>query len=216
MDQNARSPSSFMSDMYPSKDENKFSFSIPSAKSTSVSHIRKSSSSDAYTKHQQQPQRQEFVIPGFSDFNDLHPSRRPLTSASLSAATASDTSSQQPRRIRLATPRKERKLIPFSLDMTPPVKLEEPSATFTSNRAHISMLTDDFSPSESSSPIRIDQRSMDSSGSGRFVLSDKENMGLGDQTLVSVGSTAGKHDAKAYGDFGSVYYHLLCFIRPVE
>jgi hypothetical protein len=210
MDQNTRSPSSFMSDMYPSKDENKFSFSIPSAKSTSVSHIRKSSS-DAYTKHQQQPQRQEFVIPGFSDFNDLHQSRRPLTSASLSASTAFDASNQQPRRIRLATPRKDRKPIPFSLDMTSPVKLEEPSPTFTSNRTHISTLTDDFSPGESSSPVRIDQHSMDNSGSGRFVFGDKENLGLGDQTLVSVGSTSGKHDVKAYGDFGGACFVCSCY-----
>jgi hypothetical protein len=67
-----------------------------------------------------------------------------------------DASNQQPRRIRLAAPRKDRKLIPFSLDITAPVKIEESSPTFTSNRTHISMLTDDFSPSESSSPVRID------------------------------------------------------------
>jgi hypothetical protein len=54
---------------------------------------------------------------------------------------------------------------------------------------------------------------MDNSGSGRFVLSDKENLGLGDQTLVSVGSTSGKHDVKVYGDFGGACRLLLLLDR---
>ena len=178
----------FPSNNYPSEGHDPFSLSFLKAPESQIWSFMASNAC---------PQ-QKFLIPDLSALDDPEQSQRYLTSTL--ARTASDITHGQLQHIRHGTLRKNRNPIAFSLDLPTAIKLEESDMLATSHYAHTSTLSDDFSPSESSSPLRTTQRPRGGENEHSVL---KNGIEVDDETLVSNDVDTRKHPLKAENDLKS-------------